>query len=259
MHSAVFIRCFEYQKGWTEDFRAKSDVDFIVQNITLPVHSVLFYESDILQGCFTETTNEGRPQIESCFTKYKVDVVDAFLSQLYPSADPSRRLLDAHFYEVMEMGIHLDCGSVIASTKKYTEGVLELEEGLYFANFSECEAVEVMEWFTLVEKIESEPLSRSLMSNFCCSFNDLLKKFSDDELTSILSKLSGEMRLELFLSIDNQIKEKKKVTLYQKNACTSCQEEGMKMIQTWKVNFKDSYRSLDCHCAKCEEKFKISF
>lgn len=111
---------YTYQTGWNEKFRNNADVVSAVEKEELPVHSAMFYESAIMQGC-SDDTSENKPRLESCLAKLKVHEVVVFLCQKYPLADPNRDVLQKHCCVIVEIAKKLECQSVLNQMGRYLE------------------------------------------------------------------------------------------------------------------------------------------
>lgn len=246
-------RAYLYQTGWTDQFHNSADVDFIVQGTVLPVHSAFFYQSSILQSCFTDTTNMGRPQLESCFRRYHVSHVGAFLCQLYPAADPERTILKNHCRQIVELAIHLECESVVRSVRSYLEDV----PGVVLDDLKSFEALKFEKWFSAVAKLRSQKLEGCLVEFMCTWFDTIVSKFSDVEMSSILSNLSGLSVLHLLKGRDKFLRKEVSVRVEQGSSCTKCHHTVFSPIETYKSNRDGLLWSKSWTCPRCMD-FKVT-
>lgn len=190
-------RSYTYQKGWTEDFAHKADVLFIVEKEVLPVHSVMFYESSILQECLADTAAKSKPRMESCFLNYNVEEVVAFLCQVYPLPDSERVTLKKNFCAIVDIGHMLECRGTLNSVGRF----LEDNSGVVLERLKVFEKVPYVNIFTMVRKIESTKLDATVMAYVAQNFQSIKTKFSDSDLSSTFSTLPGECVLKLALNI----------------------------------------------------------
>lgn len=230
-------------------------MDFIVEKLVLPVHSIFFYQSSILWGCFTDTVNLSRPQIEACFSKYKAEDVDAFLCQLYPTADPDKSVFRCYCYEIMEIAVHLECQSVVESAITYMEEV----PSILAKEFEDIQHSRMEKWFLMAKRISSPKLDKLLATILCESFDKMQGSFSSNQLASILSCIPGESVLQLVMSKDNQLKKRVELRLEHNASCASCENENYKRVKTWAFKKSEYVPPLTWSCPKCKDKFRLSF
>lgn len=79
-------RGLQFNKDWSEDFAAQTDVQFIVENQTLEVHSFMMWQSPVLYPAVKDFPNTGSTRIESAFKGITVHEMDHLLSEIYPTS-----------------------------------------------------------------------------------------------------------------------------------------------------------------------------
>lgn len=241
------FRTYSYQQGWTDDFTDKADVEFVVEGIVLPVHSIFFFDSEILQGCFEDTADQGKPRLENCFSRYKVQDMIAFLCQIYPMVDPDKLELREHIFEIVDLAIQLGCGRVINTVGAYLERYPEL----FLSDFEDFKVVKYEKWFMLTGKLASSKIVSILTGFLVQAFDDMKKRFSHAELSSILTHLSSAALLQFTLGRENLLKQGPDGKIKRFRSCDLCAKTLSAQARCWVFDRTTENLAQVWKCSSC--------
>lgn len=226
-----------------------------MKNAVLPVHSVLLYGSTTIQHHLANVANDEMPRVEGCFADYEVDEVDAFLSQLYPAADPERKVLERTCCEVMELALHFGCESVLDSALSY---IFEVPQFVHQC-FEDYNPEKIAKWFSVSLKTKSRPMHDFLEDTLFQNFEDLKRDLSGEDLASLLSSLPPASVLDLLRDARISKSESEfEMKLDHCTNCTSCEKEQRRTVKKWTVQRKH-YKRLEWTCPICTSEFEIRY
>lgn len=195
-------RDFKYQCGWTEEFRSQADLDFKIEGVCLPVHSMIVSQSKVLYAAIHDTTNEDRICLESCFNNVKIPTMDSLLSQLYSSGHPyprdleeSRSVMDAAcrlgFHQVFQMGMKY--------LKEYAM-VHTLENEL-----AKLDPEYILWWLRAIQKTKDDTIYDLIVSFLAQDYNKILGDEAGSEWSAVKLEISKDILCDVAMIMRKQL------------------------------------------------------
>lgn len=222
----------------------------------LPVHSFVLEGSAILRACFSDSLNVGKPSIKTSFRKYTVHEVTAFLSQLYPMADPERTILRHNCCKIVDIAKYFGCESVIASVKSY----LESAPVILTSGVDPLKPMDSVRWFSLAKTLCSKTLDSALVQHLIGNFETLMESITDDQIEDLFSHLSGAIGMKVAKARDKIFRGKIYVGICPKNKCSSCSAACFGLQSNYVLDFGPGEKvSSWLHCRNCNSDHSLDY
>lgn len=213
---------FQYLQKWTDRFLKQADVELIVQEKILPIHSLLFQESEILQACIDNTTKDEKPRLSSCFGNTKLMDMDAFLCHMYPNVDPGNKLIDSNSAGIVQIAKMLGCKSMLEAVRVH----LEAKPGIVTKDLHCMQPSHYEKWLSTISDLGSQKLELAVVESIYKYVERLFQGQPDEKWMQVFSMLSGQAVYHLISKLKESDKPGKKLSAATKlsigRECTGC-------------------------------------
>lgn len=202
MGAVMSCRVYKYQCGWTEEFRSQADLDFKIEGVCLPVHSMIVSQSKVLYAAVHDTINEDRICLESCFKNVKISTMDSLLSQLYSSGHPYPRDLEEN-RSVMDVACRLGFHQIFEMGMKYLNEYRIL-------NLLEKELIKlnpeyVLWWLRAIQKSKDVMTYRLITEFLAENYNKILGEQAGPEWSTVKSEISKGIVCDVATELRKQL------------------------------------------------------
>lgn len=198
-----FTRGYKYQENWSSGFRDDADIDLIVEEQSLPVHSMFLCQSEILRFAINENKTTGRIQLQAPFAGITAASMDLLLQQIYLTGSRYNPSDLEECCTILELASRLGFNTLAESTIK-----LLTEKSRLFLLHQSLENRDpkiVSRWLSVIERCGEANL-RKMMAKFLAKwYKEILGPESLDKWSGVGAQITRQMIQDVATALHEEV------------------------------------------------------